>query len=161
MANTEYTKEQKAHALKMLASDGLAATHKALGIPKSTISKWALAAEVPTASEDQTQKTRAATRASAANRSLKFEETNRRMEDELGILSETAILKSIEIVRSFKPLIIGQPALREVVGAFTRAIHDRQLLHGSATERTEQVVGSDQEIAALRDTAMARLRAVE
>ena len=61
MANRKYSAEERAEALTLYASDGLAETARQTGIPKPTIASWVTRAGLP--HTDSTTKTEAATEA--------------------------------------------------------------------------------------------------
>ena len=61
-ARVVYTEADKAKALAMLEAGGMAATHRATGIPKSTLNRWAKAAGVDLGDQARTR-TKVATEA--------------------------------------------------------------------------------------------------
>lgn len=126
----------RTHALHVLQSDGLAAAHKATGVPKGTIRVWAHKAGVNTteASARATAKTQAATDATAARTRRILEDAKATMVLDLSALAVTALARSRDLVNH------PDTTLRDVVGAFTRAIHDLQLLTGGATDHQVTVV---------------------
>lgn len=103
-------------------------------INRATIRSWCSRAGVATGG---TEKTRAATAQIIATR----EERRERLADRLLELAELASDQAKEL--------IADANLRDVVGLFTRAVHDHQLLVGAATSRTvttEQPVESAEEV---------------
>lgn len=133
MERRTYTPEQKADALAVYARDGLAEAHRATGIPKPTLHRWALAAGIETAeiTERSTERNRAAAQASAAVRTYDAEVFRTEMVAKLAEVARKAAAKELEL--------IAKGDLRAVVGSRTRAIHDLQLLSGDPTARTETV----------------------
>lgn len=138
MPRTNWSTEARKRALELYAEHGAAHAARVTGIPVGTIKAWSSrgAAVLPRA-EAQERVIEARKRDAADRRSALIEKLSQVAE--LGVDATLAMLNGE-----------GVP-LRDVVGAWTRAIHDLQLLSGDATQRTEtrQVDDLDAEIADL------------
>lgn len=122
MGRTRYDDEQKREAVELALEHGKAEASRRTGIPAGTIGSWMSRAGVATD---------AAANLSAANavRLAQMEDRRTRLADRL--------LEIAELSTEHAVTIMGKAKLSEVVGLFTRAIHDHQLLSGAATARTE------------------------
>lgn len=80
-----YTDEQKAEALGIYATEGMAAAHAATGIPKGTIGTWAKAQNVP-APERSDEQTKAATEAHVERMAAKRWATRNDLADTVQVL---------------------------------------------------------------------------
>lgn len=130
-------------AIKLYIEHGAAHASRELGIPSGTIKSWAHRQNAqPLHHAKNTQ----ATAAAVARRKRSAEERRTRLVELLGEIAELGAEKELE-------LLAGDPALRDVVGARTRAIHDMQLLAGDVTGRTEVLNRSEV------DSALAELTA--
>lgn len=137
-ARTRYTPAQRQAALDLYLEHGAAVAGEKTGIKPETIRAWASKNGL---GAFRSEKTRAAVEA----KKLSYEEYRAEMLGLLEQVATTGARKALEMVRD------GDGKLSEVVGAFTRAIHDIALLEGRATERTEQVGTVDAEIQRLLD----------
>lgn len=134
----------------MCASDCLAAATQRTGVPKGTIRGWAKKAGVSTGDGE---KTRAATRVAAARHKRSLEERRGVLVEKLGELAELGLDWAAQLIERGGDEIV----LRDAVGAFTRAIHDLQLLSGGATSRHE--LAEREQVLSLRDELAERRRA--
>lgn len=104
-----------AQAARLLAADGITAK-------PGTIRSWASRAGVATVAATNTRAATEVRLATAAERRA-------RLADRL--------LEIAEMASEHALATMGEARLSEVVGLFTRAIHDHQLLTGAATSRQE------------------------
>lgn len=154
-----YDAAARSRALELYGSQGLAAAHRELGIPKPTIVRWARAAGISSAEQAAADKARtdAATRAAQAELARRIAEGRAALVPKLvnvanmALDSTAAILEAQRAVErataenehglvssglaSRRDMVNAGPPLRAIVGAATRAIHDLQLLTGEDTER--------------------------
>ncbi len=167
---SKWTDDDKAQALALLQSDGLAAAFHATGVPRSTISLWADQAGIDRAAcaGHSGEKTAAAVAAhkdqmavfqvemqtqlaANANKGGRLESTILQMLDDAlnGDMEALALLKQMGDL----------PSLSQIVGSRTRSIHDLQLLGGGATERPASsgdpgplIAAGDEKLRLLRST---------
>lgn len=172
-----YDERERLVALDFVVTSGIAGAHKATGIPKATLSRWAKAAgiDLEAQARDRTRAATAALEAAAAEASLttvarlehvlELELTTHARLVELEAAASASMAAAIASVRAGEQpveaqlgmmgtpyLVLRQPdselgqllgllelgktlAKRDVVGAWTRAVHDLALLKGDATER--------------------------
>lgn len=140
MNRDRYTDAQRAEAVELYRTAGPTAVQTQLGIHKGTVTKWAQAAGVATVSNQ---------RNAAAVEAVKITTALRRnvVAERLWEIADVASRRELDL--------IGDANLHDVVGARTRAIHDAQLLDGSATGRVDlnqrrEAVTADAGDAALR-----------
>ncbi len=128
MARKRYTDEVQARAILLGYEYGPAEAARRTGITKGTIASWMSRSGVATVACERTKAATARVKATA-------EERRTRLADRMLDLAEMGADQAQEL--------IGDASLRDVVGLFTRAIHDHQLLSGQATARTEQMIPED------------------
>jgi hypothetical protein len=146
-----YSAEVRAGALDLIRAEGIAAAHRGTGIPKSTLSRWAVEAGVRDVPNHE--KTAAAT----AARLRYVEEAKSRLTEILAAVAETGARLELtildprhELARPDLPHWVDEDTgeahpvvgarLDQIVGARTRAIHDLNLLTGQATANAAIVV---------------------
>jgi transposase-like protein len=138
-----YPPETKAQALELLEQgqplkDVMAAT----GVPKSTLSRWAQAAGIATLHPERAAAAREA-------RAFSYGELVSELTALLGNIAKTGAKVTYERLAALVDPETGEidlegardEDLAKIVGSWTRAIHDLQLLSGKATERHD--LGSD------------------
>ena len=129
MARPLHPDETKRAVIAYATEHGFADTYTQWpDLNRATIRSWCSRAGVATGG---TEKTRAATAQIVATR----EERRERLADRL--------LELAEMSAEHAQTLIGDANLRDVVGLFTRAIHDHQLLIGAATTRSETVAAEE------------------
>lgn len=114
----------------MWAKVGAVEAAERTGIPATTIRSWASRAGMTEGLEASSLGVRSA----VARRKRSLEERRSVLVDKLGELAEMGVDWVAEALAS------GQAdamSVRDAIGAFTRAIHDLQLLSGGATSRAE------------------------
>lgn len=122
MQRSSYTAEFRADAVALSEQVGSPEAARQLGVAPQTLRSWRTRAGVAAL---QVGRTAAATEAHKAS----AEERRTRLADRLLEIAELSSEHALTIMADAK--------LSEVVGLFTRAIHDHQLLSGAATARTE------------------------
>lgn len=165
-----YTPEDRAKGAARVAAVGLAAAHAETGVPRRTLCDWAKAAGVDLGASvrARTAAATAATTARAAEVRLTVVDRLEAVLEEqlgnartLGVLEHQAgaavLASSVTYVRGLagiepqldqrardalaKLRALGEAMpKRDVVGAWTRAVHDLALLKGDATERGDLIV---------------------
>lgn len=130
MARTRYTAEQKAEALALYVEHGAAETARRTGLPEGTVKSWA---NRNGATNKKLLKTVAATEAKRRS----AEERRAVVMERLWEIADRGTEITIDK--------LDDVDVRDLVGAWTRAIHDAQLLDGRPTERTEQISTSEVE----------------
>lgn len=133
-----HTPEQKAHALGLLRGGmRLPEVQKLTGIPRPTLSRWARAAGIESVHDGKTAK-------AVDARRLSYAETIAELEDTLGNIARTGAKAVLDRLRSlYGPngeidlSAAKDEDLAKLVGAFTRSIHDLQLISGRATSRVD------------------------
>lgn len=139
-----YPADLKAAVVSHAEHHGFAATYEQWpNIEPATIRSWCSRAGVATGG---TEKTRAATEYVKAC----AEERRARLADRMLDLAEMATDQA--------EALIGEANLRDVVGLFTRAVHDHQLLSGQATTRSELLEPARDAEALLDELAQRRKR---
>jgi len=143
-APNRYTPEQRAEALRLIASVGPAEASRRLEIPAGTTRSWAwrhgVATPVP-----ESERTRAATDAA------KLSWAQRRLE--LGRETGRVASELLERMRD----ATKAADVRSLATAFAVVVEKAQLLDGAATERVEISEADRRErVAALRDEVAAR-----
>lgn len=145
-----YPSDVRDQALSMLQEGkSLKAATEATGADKSTIAKWAKQAGIST----WTGKTDAAT----ASRLPSYAETVAELIPVLNDIAAVGAKATLARLRHLMEVGAGNPEayreedLAKVVGAWTRAIHDLQLLSGKATESFDLGDTVDRQIQELVD----------
>lgn len=158
-APAAYDAAARSRALELYGSEGLAAAHRELGIPKPTIVRWARAAGISSAEQAAADRARteAATRAAQQELAVQIAKGRAALVPKLVHVANAALdsvgarleaqravekatldneygLVSGGLMAKRDAMEAGAP-LRAVIGAATRAIHDLQLLTGEETER--------------------------
>lgn len=128
--------ETRARAIELAQQVGVTAAAEATGVSKGSVSMWCKEAGVQTVQSERTAKAVAAIRANA-------EERKARLADRLLEIAEAGTDRTLEI--------LSEAQMRDLVGAWTRAIHDAQLLSGGATSRPEHKSQLDAEIERLAE----------
>lgn len=121
-----YPIDLKQQAIALYAEVGAAEAARQLDIPSGTIKAWA---HRNGAQPLHRSKNSEAVRAAVERRQRTAEERRTRLVELLGELAELGVERSLDLV--------NEADLRDAVGAWTRAIHDLQLLAGGPTSRTE------------------------
>lgn len=141
-----YTDEQKAEALALYAEHGAAEAARRTGITGHSIRSWARRKGI---TSQVIHANARATRAAVVRRQRNAEERKVALVAKLGELAELGLDTTLAAIDIAKP---GDLDLRAVIGAWTRAIHDLQLLSGGATARTEtRDLASAEDVLRLRD----------
>lgn len=123
--NQPWPDDQRRRALDLYRTDGLAAAHRATGIPKPTITGWAHAAGITAERSTDKDKTADAT----AERRRALDDARDRRAVLLATVTELALQRTVDAVRDLtKPLEV-----RDLVGVWTRGQHDLALLEGKST----------------------------
>lgn len=143
----KWTADQRAQALDVLESEGLAAAHQATGVPKPTILRWEAEAgpvrrthpdqPIPAAGELVDVPARSGTKETEAATAERRRKLDAARENRAILLSAAA---SKALTRTLERLDDPDVALRDLVGVWTRAEHDLALITGHATEHAEIVV---------------------
>ena len=142
----QWTPEQRSEALDLYLEVGASEAARRLGIPSSTVRYWARRANLTTTAEHANA---AATRAATVRRQRNAEERKVVLVAKLGELAELGVDLTADVLASTP---VTDLALRDIIGAWTRAIHDLQLLSGGATARTEtRDLASAEQVLKLRD----------
>lgn len=154
--------ETQARAVDLYATQGLATAHAELGIPKSTIRRWAKNAGVdPAASRARsTEQTRAATEASIARRAARVATVREQLVEEIAeaalealTLERAMIAAHAQVVRAAAgnagavpdldagvlSAVMSGHRLTEVIGSRTRAVHDLLRLTGDGGDQPADV----------------------
>lgn len=118
----KYTAARKAELLALYREHGAAETARRTGVPKGTLTSLAKRAGVTSAAAETT---RAATAQYVANADAR----RARLADRLLELAEMSAQRVSDV--------LDDASVRELVGVFTRSIHDHMLLTGLATQRVE------------------------
>lgn len=145
-ARGAYPAETRERAVTLYADVGLAAAHAELGIPKPTIKRWADAAGIDAAevTRRNREQTAAAADSAAATRRKAVEDILERSTVKLAAIVDKALDATIAGLNG--GTVPGQagthPALgwanpAQLVGVWTRALHDLQLLRGKDTGQPE------------------------
>ena len=124
MARKVYPDDVQARAVLLYLEYGAKEASRRTGVPVGTVSSWASRADVAITRERRINAHVDMLKATA-------EERRARLADRMLDLAEMATDQAQQLV--------GDASLRDVVGMWTRAVHDHQLLSGAATTRTEQV----------------------
>lgn len=137
MARKLYDDGVKQQALELYATEGGAAASAATGVPRGTIKSWAsrLGVDPPAA-----ERSKARRDAVVARVERTVAERKVALVTKLGEVAEMGVDWAARMLESGDDL-----SMRDVVGAWTRAIHDLQLLAGDATSRTETMSGDAQQ----------------
>lgn len=144
MARATYSDETKTRAVALYLEHGPAEAARRMEaegtkIPQGTIRAWASHGDVATTRLENLHANTDALKATA-------EERRARLADRMLDLAEMATDHAAQL--------IGDASLRDVVGLFTRAVHDHELLSGRATTRTEHTTAET--IHAVADEVAAR-----
>lgn len=124
-----WSSEIRERALEVYTEHGLAVASAETGVPSGTIRSWASRRGVAPATAERTQARRDAT---VARKERTLAERKVALVAKLGEVAEMGIDWAAKMLEDGDDL-----SMRDVVGAWTRAIHDLQLLAGDATSRTE------------------------
>lgn len=113
--------------MELYAEGGVTFAARETGVPAGTVKSWASRGhEVTPRAEQQRARIEAIQRSAEERRAVLL--------DKLGQVAELGVDWAKSLLESGDDL-----AMRDVVGAWTRAIHDLQLLSGEATSRSETV----------------------
>lgn len=150
MGRNNWSAATKQQALEVYAEHGLLAASEATGVPRGTIKSWASRMGVEPATAERVKARRDATVA-RVERSL----AERRvvLVAKLGEIAELGVDWAAKMLEQGDDL-----SMRDVVGAWTRAIHDLQLLSGEATDRSETLTPPDAIDAEIADLVEAMRR---
>lgn len=119
-----YPDETKQQAIALAVEHGPAYAARVLGINPATVRQWAKRAGVVTVTNQKMTEAREAVQ-------ITREQRRERLADRLLELAELSAERCAAEMADAK--------IRDLVGLFTRAIHDHQLLTGAATTRTENL----------------------
>lgn len=119
--------DDRARALDLFATEGLAAAHQATGIPKGTIRSWAKTDGVPRFTRADDKRT---TTAATAEYAEILDRSRERRTLQLATAAELALDRLLTMLEANTVTIPP----RDLVGIFTRANHDLALLTNAATE---------------------------
>lgn len=117
-----YTQDQKDLAISRYQAVGCLEASREVGIPSTTVSRWAIASGAGISRPQNIQ----------AMNDARMLQTRENLSRIAEIATET-VLEALESEGTAK-------GHRETIGAWTRAIHDYQLLTGGATERIQDNV---------------------
>lgn len=127
---SRWTDAQRAEALDLYGTEGLAEARRRTGIPKSTIVGWARDAGVDHAAERSADKEQTA--AATAELAVVLDQSRERRTLQLATVAELSLERLVTILED--AALVGAISPRDLVGIFTRANHDLALLTGQATE---------------------------
>jgi transposase-like protein len=123
-----YPEAVRAAAVATAIEHGPAEAARRHGVAAATVRQWVKRAGAVTVTHDRM-------RATVEGVQLSREVRRERLADRLLEIAELSTDKAVAMMED--------ATLRDVVGLFTRAIHDHQLLSGAATARTEHTGGKD------------------
>lgn len=144
----KWTPEQKAEALRVYTTEGMAAAHAQTGIPKGTIGGWATEERVN--APERSEQTTAATEA----RRLEWAERQPAVVAGFAELAEVSVYLAIEHAREGRTTKAKDLATTAAI-----SVDKAALLSGGPTERRELTERRDAMLASARENARG-LRAV-
>jgi transposase-like protein len=127
---SRWSPEQRAKALELYTTTGLADAHRATGIAKSTIVTWAREDGLEHAAERSAAKEQTAAATAEAGEILAASVERRQLQ--LATAAELALEELLNRLENEADRAKIPP--RDLVGIFTRSNHDLALLTGQATE---------------------------
>lgn len=122
----------RAEAVRLVAETGLAEATRRTGLARSSISRWAKAAGVDGVGVS-IARNREAVLVAAERRRRVLADHDERAVTLLTAIRDLALQKTVQHIKD------GAMDTRSLIGAWTRATHDLQLLTGKETERGGQV----------------------
>lgn len=130
MAPRKWSGDEKQRALGLYVEHGPAEASRQTGIPQGTIKSWASRLDLQQQQQDTTRRN---TRAAVERRKRSLEERRAVLTEKLGELAELGVDWALEALADPDRDV----SVRDAIGAWTRAIHDLQLLSGAATSRPD------------------------
>lgn len=130
MPQRRWTDDEKKRALDLYVEHGPAEASRRTTIPQGTIKSWASRLQLQQQQQDTTRRN---TRAAVERRKRSLEERRTVLTEKLGELAELGVDWVLEELTNGGDDV----SVRDAIGAWTRAIHDLQLLSGAATSRPD------------------------
>lgn len=131
MPAARHDPQLKTQALAIYIEEGVAEATRQTGVNANTIKSWAKREGLqPMHQQTNSERTRAA----VERRKRSLEERRAVLVEKLGELAELGVDWTTQALTDLDAESVN---IRDAIGAFTRAIHDLQLLSGGATSRGE------------------------
>ena len=137
-----YTDEQKAEAVEVYRTEGMAAAHKASGVPKPSIKRWA--DERGVTAPERSEQTRAATEA----RQAEWAERQPQIVRDFALLAELSVNAAISCV-----LDGSSNKAKDFATTAAISVDKAALLSGEPTERREMTARRDEMLQAARENS--------